>query len=341
MKEIKTTQAVGHILCHDITQIIRGIKKGVAFSKGHVVTEEDIPILLSLGKENLYVWEKQEGMLHENDAADILYKICAGPYMHPTNVKEGKIEIIADVRGLFQVDVERLRNVNNLGQMMIASRHTNSPVNIGDCLAGTRIIPLIIERAKMEKARLVAGDSPIMKISPYKHKKVAIITTGSEVYKGLIEDTFTPVLREKLTAFDCEECGHITLGDDPSAVTNAINQFLEIGADLILCTGGMSVDPDDKTPLAIKNAAANIVGYGAPALPGAMFMLAYTNNVVPVLGLPGCVMYAKRTIFDIILPRLMADIPVTNEDLAALGHGGLCLNCKHCIFPNCAFGSGV
>lgn len=341
MKIIQTVDAVGHVLCHDITRIIKGVEKGVAFKKGHVVREEDIPALLTIGKENLYVWEKQEGMLHENEAAEILYNICKNEHISPTPVKEGKIDLIAQVDGLLQVDVETLRNINLLGEMMIATRHSNSPVKKGDKLAGTRIIPLIIEEEKMEKAQKVASGKPILTLHPYKKKKVAIVTTGSEVFKGLIQDTFTPVLREKLAEFEFEEIGHVILDDDHEAVTKAIDKFIHDGADLVLCTGGMSVDPDDKTPLAIKNTGANIISYGAPVLPGAMFMLAYKENDTAILGLPGCVMYSKRTIFDLVLPRVMADIPVTKEDLAALGNGGLCLDCPVCIFPNCAFGAGV
>ncbi len=341
MKQIRTEDAVGHVLCHDITRIVRGVSKGAAFRKGHVVTQEDIPALLALGKAHLYVWENRPGMLHENDAAEILYALCAGPHMTPSEVKEGKIEIKADVDGFFSVDVERLKKVNHLGEMMIATRRTHSPVKKGDVLAGTRIIPLLIAEEKMEKAKQAAGDAPLLALCPYIPKKVGIITTGSEVYNGLIQDTFTPVLREKIAEYGAEEMGHVLLGDDTEAITAAITNFVQQGADLVLCSGGMSVDPDDRTPLAIKNAAHSVVSYGAPVLPGAMFMLAYTASGVPVMGLPGCVMYAKRTIFDLILPRVMANIPVTAEDLAALGHGGLCLGCEVCIFPNCAFGSGV
>ena len=341
MKEIKTTESAGHVLCHDITRIIKGVSKGPAFRKGHIVKEEDIPQLLALGKEHLFVWEKQENMLHEDEAADILYEICAGEYMSPTPVKEGKIEVAAQTDGLLEVDIEKLRKINSLGQMMIASRRTNSPVKKGDHIAGTRIIPLVIEKEKMDAAKEAASGAPILKLHPYKPKKTAFIITGNEVFSGLIEDTFTQTVRDKTAYFGAEEIGHTILGDDPEAITNEILRFLAEGAEMILCTGGMSVDPDDKTPLAIKNTGARIVSYGAPVLPGAMFLLAYTDEGVPVMGLPGCVMYSERTIFDLILPRVMADIPVTQEDLAALGHGGLCLNCETCIFPRCGFGSGI
>ena len=172
MKEIRTEDAVGHVLCHDITQIIKGVTKDAVFRKGHIVTEEDIPLLLSVGKENLYVWEKQEGMLHENEAAEVLREICQGEHMHPSDVKEGKIELIADCDGVLKINGEKLRAVNALGEMMIASRHGNFPVKKGDKIAGTRVIPLVIEEEKMNRAKEVAGKEPIFHILPYEQKKV-------------------------------------------------------------------------------------------------------------------------------------------------------------------------
>ena len=338
MKLMRTEDAVGQVLCHDITQIIKGVTKDAVFRKGHVIREEDIPVLLSVGKENVYIWENDENMLHENDAAQILYEICRGDYMHPTPVKEGKIELVADIDGLLKVDDAKMRLINGMGQLMIASRHGNFAVHKGDKLAGTRIIPLVIEKEKMERAREMCGAEPILKLLPFVHKKVGIVTTGSEVYHHRIKDEFTPVIFEKLAEFDTEVIGQILCDDDHEMITKAILTHIENGADMVICTGGMSVDPDDRTPLAIKNTGAEIVSYGAPVLPGAMFLLSYYNETIPVVGLPGCVMYAKRTIFDLILPRLMADDPVTADELAALGQGGLCLNCEICTFPNCGFG---
>lgn len=341
MKEIRTADAVGHVLCHDITQIIKDEKKGVLFKKGHVVREEDIPALLSVGKEHLFVWEKQEGVLHENEGAQILYQICAGENMHGTDVKEGKIELIADCDGLLKIRKEALLAVNSLGEMMIASRHGNFPVHQGDKIAGTRIIPLVIEKEKMDRAVQKAGSDPVFSILPFHKKKVGIVTTGSEVKNGLIQDTFTPVLRDKLSEYPCEIMGQTLPGDVREQITQDILDFVEAGADMVVCSGGMSVDPDDRTPGAIKDTGAEIVSYGAPVLPGAMLLLAYikkNGKNIPVLGLPGCVMYAKRTVFDLILPRVMADDPVRSEEIAAYGEGGLCLNCSSCTFPNCGFG---
>lgn len=341
MREIKTENAVGHVLCHDITQIIKGVKKGVLFKKGHVVQEEDIPILLSVGKENLFVWEKQEGILHENEAAEILYRICAGKHMHGSDINEGKIELIADCDGLLKIRRDALLGVNSLGEMMIASRHGDFPVKTGDKIAGTRIIPLVIEKEKMERACETAGTEPIFSILPYRQKKVGIITTGSEVQKGLIKDTFTPVLKEKLAEYPTVILGQTIPGDDRAQITADILKFIEKGADMVVLSGGMSVDPDDRTPGAIRDSGVRIITYGAPVLPGAMLLVSYferDGRRIPVVGLPGCVMYAKRTVFDLILPRLMADDEIYPEEIAAYGEGGLCLNCNHCTFPNCGFG---
>ena len=298
MKLMKTEEAVGHVLCHDITQIIKDEKKGPVFRKGHIIRPEDVPVLLSVGKDHIYIWENDETMLHEDEAAAILRDLCMSENMHATEPKEGKIELIADIDGLLLIDVERLRAVNALGDMMIATRASGFVVKKGDKLCGTRVIPLVIAKERMEKAKAAAGSEPLMRLVSLKAKKVGVVTTGNEVYYGRIQDTFT-------------------------------------------CSGGMSVDPDDKTPLAIKNTGADIVSYGSPVLPGAMFLVSYMPDGRPVCGLPGCVMYAKRTIFDLLLPYLMTDTPITREMLAGLGHGGLCLNCKVCHFPNCGFGKGV
>ena len=341
MKQIKTVDAVGHVLSHDITQIIKDEKKGVLFKKGHIIREEDIPKLLSVGKENIYILEKEEGMLHENEAAEILYEICANKYMKPTQVSEGKIEIIADADGLFKLDVERLYKINSLGEMMIATRHGNTAVKRGDKLAGTRVIPLIIEEEKMKKAQEISAGQPLMEIMPFKHKKVGIVTTGSEVFSGRIKDTFGPVIIEKFSEFDAEILGQKIVDDNRKGITEAVLSFIEQGADIVVCTGGMSVDPDDNTPGAIIDTGAEIITYGAPVLPGAMLLVSYYDKEgrkIPIIGLPGCVMYAKRTIFDLILPRIMADDFIKKSDIDRLGQGGLCLNCEICTYPNCGFG---
>lgn len=342
MKLIDTRAAVGTVLAHDITQIIKGVTKDAVFRKGHIVREEDIPVLLSVGKDHLYVWENDPGMLHENDAADILREICQGRHMHPTEVKEGKIELIADECGFFTADIERLRKINSLGEMMIATIPSGIRVEKGQKLCGTRIIPLVIEKEKMEKAREAVGTEPLLDIIPFKAKKYGVVTTGNEVFNKRIEDTFTPVIEGKMNEFNSQMIAHTISDDDPEHIKSAIKAMIDNkNIEMIICTGGMSVDPDDKTPLAIKESGAKIVSYGAPVLPGAMFLMSYLEDGRPVVGLPGCVMYAGRTVFDLVLPRIMADVPVTAEYLSGLGHGGLCLGCKPCHFPFCTFGRGI
>lgn len=335
---MKTEDAVGQILCHDITQIIKGVTKDAVFRKGHVIRGEDIPVLLSVGKDHIYIWENNENMLHENEAAEVLYDICKNENMIPSAVKEGKIEVIADCDGVLKINRELLKEINSLGEMMIASRHGNFPVKKGEKIAGTRVIPLVIEKEKMEKAAALAKGTSVFQILPFLKKKVGIVTTGNEVFYGRIEDTFTPVVVEKLSEYGAEVIGHEVSNDEKENIEKAIRSLLNLGADIIICTGGMSVDPDDRTPAAIRNVADEMITYGAPVLPGAMFLLAYYEKDIPIMGLPGCVMYAKRTIFDLVLPRIMSGEVLSAEDFQVLGEGGLCLSCEVCTFPNCGFG---
>ena len=338
MKLIKTEDAVGHVLCHDMTQIIKDQYKDARFRKGHVVTEEDIPVLLSMGKEHLYVWEMTPGMVHENDAAERMAALCGKVNMNWSEVKEGKIELTAACDGLFRVNSEKLIAVNSVEDVMIATRKGNTAVRKGDKLAGTRVIPLIIPEEKLQAAEAAAGDTPLLELLPYTKKTAAIIATGGEVKKGLIQDTFTPVVKDKLAAYGIETLAVTYSGDGVENVADAIAEARKTGADIILCTGGMSVDPDDNTPGGIKASGARIVTYGAPVLPGAMFLLGYYEDGTVVMGLPGCVMYAGATIFDLALPRIAAGMEMTRADLAAMGEGGLCLGCRPCHWPICPFG---
>ena len=338
MKLIRTEDAVGHVLCHDMTQIIKDQYKDARFRKGHIVTEADIPVLLSMGKEHLYVWEMTPGMVHENDAAERLLALCGQENMTRSEVKEGKIELKAACDGLFQVDSRRLIAVNSIENIMIATRKGNTAVKKGDKLAGMRVIPLIIEEERLRAAEAAAGTAPLLKLLPYVKKTAAIVATGSEVKNGLIQDTFTPVVRDKLAAYGIETVSVLYSGDGVDNVANAIAEVRQTGADLILCTGGMSVDPDDNTPGGIRQSVARIVTYGAPVLPGAMFLLGYFEDDTPIMGLPGCVMYAGATIFDLALPRIAAGVEMTRTDFAVMGEGGLCLGCRPCHWPDCPFG---
>lgn len=338
MKIIKVEDAVNSILCHDITQIIPGKVKGRAFKKGHIIKPEDIPVLLSLGKDHIYVWEAKEGMLHENDAAIRLKELTAGEGLTFSEIKEGKIDFIAKEEGLLKIDKEGVFKLNSLGEICFATLHNNMTVKAGQKVAGTRVIPLVIEEEIIKKAEELIKEKLVM-VLPIKSKKIGIVTTGNEVYHGRIKDAFGPAIIRKVQEFGCEVLGQIILPDDALKITDAIDEWKTKGAEMIICTGGMSVDPDDVTPSAIKNTGGEIITYGSPVLPGAMFLLAYLDNI-PVLGLPGCVMYSKRTIFDLVLPRLLAGEKLTKGDIMNYGHGGLCMDCDICRFPNCNFGKG-
>ncbi|WP_053983638.1 molybdopterin-binding protein [Niameybacter massiliensis] len=341
MRKIKTVQAVGHILCHDITQIIKDEKKGVLFKKGHQVKEEDIEKLLSVGKDHLYVWEYDSSKMHENEAALILKEVCAGEGTCTNgSIQEGKIELFAKYSGLLDLDVDRLLELNGIEEIVVATRHRYTPVQKGEKLAGMRVIPLVIDQEKMLQIRERFGTKPLISVKPYTKHRVGIVTTGNEVYYGRIKDTFGSVIKGKLEEYGLECCGQTFAPDDANQITEAIEAWIQKGATMVICTGGMSVDPDDVTPAAIRQVGGKIVSYGAPVLPGAMFLLSYKGEI-PILGLPGCVMYAKRTVFDLLFPRIIAGERLEKKDIAALGHGGLCLNCSTCTFPSCSLGKGV
>lgn len=338
MKLIETKDAAGHILCHDLTQIIPGEYKGARFRKGQVIREEDIPVLLSMGKEHLYVWEMREGILHENEAAERLCKLLMGGSMTRTEAREGKIELFAAEDGVFLVDSERLLAVNSIEEITVATRKGNFLIRKGEKLCGMRVVPLAIEEEKIRKAEAAAGGTPILSLVPCRLKTAAIITTGSEVYRGLIEDKFTPILTKKLEGYGISVISHSVTDDGKEHIEEEIRKAKASGAEIILCTGGMSVDPDDQTPGAIRACADETITYGAPVFPGAMIMLSYFADGTPILGLPGCVMYAKATVFDLIMPRIAAGIRLSKRDFIVLGEGGLCLGCPTCTYPHCPFG---
>lgn len=337
MKEVTVEKAIGTVLAHDLTQIIPGEYKGPKFKKGHVITAEDIPVLLSMGKKHLFVLEKDDTDVHENDAALRIASKAAGNGIRLTEPAEGKIELIADMNGLLKIDRERLYELVSQDEIMFATIHDNIVVRKGEKLAGTRIIPLFVAEEIMQKAEAVLADEPIIKIVPLREMKVGVVTTGSEVYSGLIKDAFGPVLVKKFGALGSKVENQLFADDDEEMIADCIRQLVDEGMDIIGITGGMSVDPDDRTPSGIRKAGGEVISYGAPVLPGAMFMLSYIGKV-PVVGLPGCVMYSRTSVFDLIVPRLLAGEKVTKADINRLAVGGLCLNCEKCTYPVCGFG---
>lgn len=323
MKLIKTDDAVGTILSHDLTQIITGGFKGPRFRKGHVVTPDDIPVLLSMGKENLYVWELAPGMLHEDDAASLLCDLCQGQNLQRTEAKEGKIELNATVDGLFTADVPRLLTLNSIDEILVASLHNDIPVQVGEKVAALRVRPLMIAEDVLSEAAAAVGKQPIFDVLPYQPRTASILVTGNEVSSGLITDTFSPALKQKMANFPVSTRAVIPVGDEIDNIVSHIHAELAEGSDLILCTGGMSVDPDDRTPAAIRQSGAQVVTYGTPVFPGAMFMLGYYPNGAVIMGLPGGVIFSTPSVFDLILPRVMANQALTKLDFASMGLGGL------------------
>ena len=337
MKKIKTTEAVGHVLQHDITEIIPGEFKGRAFKKGHIITEEDIPHLLRLGKDHIFVFELGEDKIHENEGAMILGKLGQGENISlGSEIKEGKINFNSSIDGILKVDSEKLFELNMLGEISFATLPNNIPVKKGELVGGARIIPLVIEKEKMDRAKDLIKE-PILNVRPYKKYKVGIITTGNEVFYGRIEDKFGPVILEKLKPYNSEIIGQALCPDDKEIIKEKAREFLDKGATIIIFTGGMSVDPDDMTPTSIIELGGELISYGAPVLPGSMFLLSYLGDI-PMMGLPGCVMFAKKTVFDLVLGRVMTEEKLTKADIMRYATGGLCQSCEVCHYPNCTFG---
>jgi molybdenum cofactor synthesis domain-containing protein len=339
MRTVKVQDAIGMALAHDMTQILPGKYKGSRFKKGHILKSDDVEVLLSMGKENIFVLELGDGILHEDEAALRLANAAAGSNLEQTAVNEGKIEFKAACDGLLKINVQILNRLNDQEAIMFATIHSNQLVRKGETLGGTRVIPLTIPEAEIVKAEEICADGTLIEVKPLKSFKVGLVTTGSEIYKGIIKDAFGPVLEKKFAKLGSNVYRQILASDDEDKIVSAVHEMIDDGADLIALTGGMSVDPDDRTPASIRKAGAEIVTYGVPVLPGAMFMLGYIGDV-PVIGLPGCVMYHATSIFDLIVPRLLAGEKPTRAEIKALGHGGFCRHCEVCYFPNCGFGKG-
>ena len=338
MKKINIEDAVGTVLAHDMTRIVRGKFKGVGFKKGHVVKKEDIPELLKIGKRSLYVLNLSKNQLHEDDAALRIASAVSGSRLEWTEPREGKINIISKVDGLFKVEIQNLLKVNKLGSIILATLKNNFPCKKGQIVASTRIIPLVIPAKKIEQLeKLIHQTEPILRVKQFKKMKVGAVVTGSEIYNGLIKDDFDPTIGRKIKDSGCDVVKKIIVSDDIESISNAVLELKDFGCELIVITGGLSVDPDDVTRQGVARAGAEISFYGSPVLPGAMFMYALLDDI-PVLGLPACVFYSKQTIFDLLLPRILAREKIFEEDIVRMGHGGLCMDCEVCHFPVCSFG---
>jgi molybdenum cofactor synthesis domain-containing protein len=340
MKSIPIQEAVGLRLCHDITEIIPGKSKGTPFRRGHIVEPGDIDHLLRLGKEHLYVWgEKDASSVHEDDAALRMAKAFAGPGIAYGRPREGRINFSASRRGLFTLNLDLLDRVNSIPHVTVATAHSLQAVVKGRALAGTRVIPLTVPENTVKAVEECCRSAfiPLLSVLPFKKHRIGIVTTGSEVFSGRIKDAFGPVLHKKFKSWGSGILSQRIVPDKTELTAAAILETIAEGADVVCVTGGMSVDPDDRTPAAIRSVGCEVVTYGAPVFPGAMFMLGYREQI-PVLGLPGCVMYNRASIFDIIMPRILAGIRICARDITRLAHGGFCESCAECHFPSCAFG---
>jgi molybdenum cofactor synthesis domain-containing protein len=377
-KIVPVTEAVGLVLSHDITEIRPGEFKGRAFKKGHIVREEDISHLQRLGKENLFVLEIKEDEVHENDAAFAIAKALAGDGIKMEGEpSEGKINLVAARDGLLDINREALLEFNMLGEVMCATIHKNTVVKEGQLVAGTRAIPLVVKRDIIEKAVKIAQDAQgALSVKEMRKPETGIVITGNEVYYGKIKDAFEPVIRKKIKDAGGNVTGVRFAPDDAKTIEASIRELIASGADLIITTGGMSVDPDDVTRFAIRNLGVEDFIYGSPVLPGSMFLVAYlsaeaqkrrsaevqknersgnqqhskaeaetselpnfrASELIPILGMPACGMYAGITVFDLLLPRVLAGEKITRREIAELGHGGLCLKCDKCRYPVCPFG---
>ncbi len=342
IKTISLEEAVGTQLAHDITEIRPGEFKGPAFRKGHTVCDEDLCRLQRLGKNHLYVIDLEEDEIHENEAAAILAGALAGEgVVWENNPREGKINLHAAWDGLLQVNVQALSAFNLVEEVMCATLHNHTLVQQGALVGGTRALPLIMKRAVIERAAAIARQNgAVLMVRPLRRARAGLIITGNEVYHGLIQDRFAPVLSAKIESLGSEVAALAFTPDEAGAITWAIHSHLEQGCDLLLLSGGMSVDPDDVTRHAIRRAGAAEMHYGAAVLPGAMFLVAYLGEV-PLLGVPACALHHRITALDLVLPRILAGERIGQLELALLGHGGLCRDCPECSYPHCPFGKGM
>jgi len=340
MKMIPVEKAVGMVLAHDMTEIIPGKSKGAAFKKGHVINIQDIPRLLNMGKEHIFIMEYKDDEIHENEAAGRMARAAAGQGINFSEPSEGKVNLMVNHRGLLKINAEALFEINSIQDIVLSTLHSDMLVDENSIAAAAKIIPLKIEEKRIALMEKICSENyPVVEVLPLQKLKACVVTTGNEIFYKRIPDKFGPVLIDKFRELGSEVIEQVFSKDDPRMIADSIKTLIKSGADIILVTGGMSVDPDDVTPTGVKMAGAQILSYGAPTMPGAMFLLSYINDI-PVLGLPGCVMYSKRTIFDLVVPRLAAGERVERKDIIRFAHGGLCSNCQECRYPNCGFGKG-
>ncbi len=338
LKKIRVGEAVGMVLAHDVTGVVPGKFKGPVFRRGHVIRDEDIPMLLNIGKEHVYILALEEGEVHEEEAALRIARAICGSGVDFSPPKEGRVNMKATVPGLLKVNTRLLKEINSLGEIVVATLHNNTVCDNGTVVAATKIIPLFTSEARVsEVERICRSDDRVIEVVPIRQRKVGVVITGNEVFKGRIEDRFGDYMQRKVGAPGSVINGKVIVPDDASLIAKAVIDMRGKGSEVIIVCGGLSVDPDDCTVEGVKESGAHIVSYGAPVMPGAMFLFAVLDDI-PILGAPAAVLYNTATIFDLVLPRVLAGETISKEDIVELGHGGLCLNCDGCSFPVCPFG---
>ncbi len=340
LKKVKLEQAVGSPLAHDLTRIVPGQVKETAFRRGQIVTPDDLEMLLSMGRESLYVLHLGPEELHENDAAEIMAGHILGPNLEAGPPAEGKVNLTAGADGLLKIEVKSLSRINSMPPLTLSTLHTNTAVTRGQLVASAKIVPLAVHRRYLQRMeKLARANGPIIQVKPFLPLKVGAVVTGNEVLYGRVDNGFGPLVAPRIIRYGAEIIGEKVVGDDPGEISRAILEQVRAGAETVFVTGGLSVDPDDRTRQGIRKSGARQVFYGSPVLPGAMFLYSLLGDI-PVLGLPACVFYNHRTVFDLVLPRVLAGEVLTRRDISTLGHGGLCQLCESCSFPHCPFGKG-
>lgn len=338
LKKVKLDEAIGMVLGHDVTKVVPGKFKGPGFRRGHIIKKEDLPELLSMGKEHIYIMELGEGEVHEEEAALRIARAICGSGIDFSEPKEGKVNLKAKIQGLLKINTRLLKEINSLGDIVVATLHDNTVCYAEMTIAATRIIPLFTGEAKVsEVEQICQTEGEVIKVTPLGRKKVGVVITGSEVFKGRIDDKFGGVIKRKIEALGSVINSQSIVPDDANLIAQAIAEMRTKGSEVLVICGGLSVDPDDVTVEGVRKSGAEIISYGAPVIPGAMCLYAVWRGI-PILGAPACVLHDPTTIFDLLLPRVLAGEKICREDIVELGHGGLCLRCEVCSFPVCPFG---
>jgi molybdenum cofactor synthesis domain-containing protein len=338
LRKVKLDEAVGMVLGHDVTKVVPGKFKGPVFRRGHIIQKEDLPGLLSIGKEHIYVIDLEEGEVHEEEAAIRIANAIGGNGVELSKPKEGRVNLIARVRGLLKINVALLREINSLEEILVATLHNNTVCHPGMIVAGTKIVPLFTTDAKLREVEKICRiKGKIVEVKPIPKKKVGVVITGNEIYKGIIQDKFGEVIRRKCEALGSTVNYQVIVPDNADMIAKAVKEAKTEGSDVIVVCGGLSVDPDDVTVEGVRQSGARLISYGAPVMPGAMFLYAILDDI-PILGAPVAASYYPSSVIDIILPRVLCGEKLSRGDIIELGHGGICLNCEKCSFPVCPFG---